>query len=340
MSDMIRLGIHIQGGPTLQTKHPLSPPRCPPSNHPCVLRAPEDVHLQALLSLGDASRATASALVESLMARLRRTGDAVVAIKCLLIIHQVIRRGPFILQDQLSLFRVFGGRNYLNLSAFSDGATAATLAFSAWVRWYARYLETLLSTSRTLGFFLCSSSSTLETENQVERISSLMNVDLIRDVDSLVALIEEICKVPDHSLQGNRLLSEVMGLVDGDYLSTVNEAELRLSEFRERLSQLSFGDPVKLMCELKRLEGCRERVAVLFSVKKASVETLWGLVGELKDSVGVVDVCRERGRVVSLGWRDKGSESARFDERVVKYGGSVKFSSGRFGSNKLSLMAL
>ncbi|XP_057495882.1 putative clathrin assembly protein At4g40080 [Actinidia eriantha] len=264
------------------------------SLHLAVLRAtthapstpPEDTHLHALLSLGDASRTTASALVESLMARLRRTRDAAVALKCLLTIHHVIKRGPFILQDQLSVFRVFGGRNYLNLSAFRDSATAATLALSAWVRWYARYLETLLSTSRTLGFFLCSASSTLERENQEEKMSSLMNVDLIRDVDSLVALIEEMCEVPDHSLQGNKLLYEVMDLVGGDYLSAINEVTLRLREFGERLSQLSSDDSVKLMCGLKRLEGCRERVAVVFSVKKASVETLWGLVGELKDRIG------------------------------------------------------
>ncbi|THG03605.1 hypothetical protein TEA_006950 [Camellia sinensis var. sinensis] len=281
------------------------------SLHVAVLRAtthssstPPDVkHLESLLSLGDASRATASALVESLMDRLHRTGDSSVVLKCLLTIHHIINRGPFILQDQLSIFPSFGGHNYLKLSAFRDGATATTWVLSAWVRWYARYLETLLSTSRTLGFFLCSCSSTLEKDKQDERLSSFMTVDLIRDVDSLVGLIEEICKAPDSlHVEGNRLLDEIMGLVGGDYLSAVNEVSLRLSEFMERLSCLSFGESVELMCCLNRLEDCKERLVVgSFTIKKPSTETLWGLIRELKNRVGMIDVYRESGKLGFVG---------------------------------------
>ncbi|CAL5368480.1 unnamed protein product [Camellia sinensis] len=320
------------------------------SLHVAVLRAtthssstPPDVkHLESLLSLGDASRATASALVESLMDRLHRTGDSSVVLKCLLTIHHIINRGPFILQDQLSIFPSFGGHNYLKLSAFRDGANATTWVLSAWVRWYARYLETLLSTSRTLGFFLCSCSSTLEKDKQDERLSSFMTVDLIRDVDSLVGLIEEICKAPDSlHIEGNRLLDEIMGLVGGDYLSAVNEVSLRLNEFMERLSCLSFGESVELMCCLNRLEDCKERLVVgSFTIKKPSTETLWGLIRELKNRVGMIDVYRESGKLVSVGRREKGTESARFGDRVVKYGDSVQFSSSRFGLDKLSFMVL
>ncbi|XP_058184934.1 putative clathrin assembly protein At4g40080 [Rhododendron vialii] len=300
---------------------------------------PDEKHLAALLTLGDSSRATASALIVSLMDRLRRTGTAAVALKCLLTIHHVIRRGPFILQDQLSVFPAAGGRNYLNLSGFRDGATPATWVLSAWVRWYARYLETLLSTSRVLGFFLCSTSTTLEKDNQDDRLSSYLNLDLIRDVHSLVALIEETCDAPDSLLvEGNKILYEVTGLVGGDHLSAVNEILSRLGELSQRLSCLSFDESVELTRGLKRLEDCRERVEVLFSVKKPLVEGLWGLVGELKNGVGMVNVCREGGKLVSEGRREQGSESARFVDRVVERGDSVRFSSARFGFNKLSLM--
>lgn len=48
------------------------------------------------------SRTTASIIIESLMDRLHRTSDASVVLKCLITIHHIIKRGPFILQDQLS----------------------------------------------------------------------------------------------------------------------------------------------------------------------------------------------------------------------------------------------
>lgn len=127
-------------------------------------------------------------------------------------------------------------------------------------------------------------------------------------------------------------------MVSGDHLSAVNEILLRLNELNQRLSCLSFGDSVELMRGLKRLEDCRERMEALFALKEPLGETLWGLVGELKSGVGMGNVCREGGKLMSVGRREKGSESARFDDRVVQHGDSVRFSSARFGFNKLSLM--
>ncbi|XP_052195269.1 putative clathrin assembly protein At4g40080 [Diospyros lotus] len=301
--------------------------------------APAYKQLDSLLSLGDASRTTASALVQSLMDRLHRTGDSSVALKCLFTIHYIIKHGPFILQDQLSIFPAAGGRNYLNLSAFRDGANPTTWALSAWVRWYARYLENLLSTSRILGIFLCSSSSTAEKDKQEERLASFMNVDLIRDAGSLVSLIEELCDMPDSLLvEGNKLLHDVMGFACGDYLSAVNEVVSRLSEFRVRVNCLSFGESVELMKALKRLENCKERLGLVFTVNKPSTEALWGLVEELKSGVGIV---MADGKAISLGRTEKGTESARFNgDRVLKNCESVEFCSERFELNKLSSMAL
>ncbi|OIS95942.1 PREDICTED: putative clathrin assembly protein At4g40080 [Nicotiana attenuata] len=318
-----------------------------PSNlslHLAVLRAtshtpstpPDDHHVSTLLSLGDSSRATASSLIVIIMDRLHRTGDSTVALKCLLIIHHIIKRGPFILQDQLSVFPATGGHNYLKLSAFRDRATSATWQISAWIRFYARYIETLLFTSRILGYFLSSFSCSSEKDKQEEKISSFLNSDLIRDVDSLVQLIEETCKIPDSLLlEGNKLLYEVIGLLGNDYLSTVNELLLRLSEFKERLSCLSFGESVELGCILKRLEECKERLCVILTVKKPSTESLWSLVNDLSEKIENLKVGKEGPKLLTYG---KASESARFGNRVMKFGDSVRFSSGRYEMTNLSLM--
>ncbi|CAH1429223.1 unnamed protein product [Lactuca virosa] len=305
------------------------------SLHVAVLRTtshspstpPNDHHLAALLSLGDSSRATASIIIHSIMNRLHRTNDSYVALKCLLTIHHIIKRGPFILKDQLSVFSSAGGRNNLKLSGFRDGASATTWVLSAWVRWYARYLETLLSTSKSLGFVVCSSSySVLEREKQQDSISSYMNSDLIRDFCSLVSLIEEICKVPDNLLvERDKLLHSVMELLANDYLSSVNEILLRLSEFKERLGLLSFNESVELASGLDRLTACKDKSLQLFSIRKPSVETLWEMIEELNNKFGFVKLQKLR--------RDSGSESARFGDRVLVTRDPMKFSSGRLRLN-------
>ncbi|XP_047313176.1 putative clathrin assembly protein At4g40080 [Impatiens glandulifera] len=297
----------------------------------------DERHLAALLSLGDSSRATASLLIQYLMDRLHRTGDVTVALKSLITIHHIIKRGPFILQDQLSIFPITGGRNYLNLSAFHDGGTAVTLTLSSWVRFYARYLETLLSTSRTLGFFLGSSSSSsssmLDKNKQEQRLSSFLNGDLVQEIDSLVGLIEEICKIPDNlQMTENGLVVLIVGLIDSDHLSAVNECLMRLSELKQRLVSLSFGESVELSCILKRIEDCRRKIDTLFPARKTSSENLWVFSGEMKEemagNVEEEEVARKR-----IGRREKMAESTRFEKRDK----SVRL---MFGSGEFSLMVI
>lgn len=298
---------------------------------------PDDHRISVLLSIGDSSRSTASQLVSSLVDRLHGTKNSTVALKCLLVFHHIIKRGPFILQDQLSIFPATGGHNYLKLSGFRDGASAFTWVLSAWVRWYARYVETLLATSRVLGYFL---GYFLEKDDkEEERMSSLLNEDLIRDVNSLVGVIEELCKMPDPNfiiIEGNKLLYEIVTLLTNDYLMTVNELVRRLSEFNERTSCLSFGESVELVCALKRLKDCKEKLLVIFTVQKPSVLTLWGLIDELKDKIEKLKVEKDERKLLTSWWgnSDKAmSESARFGRSVVKVNDSVQFSSGRIMYN-------
>ncbi|XP_039066757.1 putative clathrin assembly protein At4g40080 [Hibiscus syriacus] len=296
---------------------------------------PNPRHLAALLSFGHSSRATASTAVEALMDRLQTTRDAAVAIKCLIAVHHIIKRGSFILQDQLSVYPSTGGRNYLKLSNFRDDTTPLTWELSSWVRWYALYLEHLLSTSRILGFFLCSTSSSVDKDKEEGKASSLINSELLKEINSLGNLIVQIARASGSlNSNGNILVDEVLGLVGEDYLSSINEISIRVSEFRERHGCLSFVDSVELACALKRLEDCKEWIVNNFPEKKVMIETVWGLISELKDQIGNSEVYKEdKGRLLITGRRNKVSESARFGERVVMKRGSdsVKFS-GRFPS--------
>uniref|UniRef100_A0A7C9CIL3 ENTH domain-containing protein n=1 Tax=Opuntia streptacantha TaxID=393608 RepID=A0A7C9CIL3_OPUST len=289
---------------------------------------PSDHHLAAILSAGDGPRASAAVVIDSLMRRLHKTSSSAVALKCLLALHVIVRRGSFILHDQLSIYPSAGGRNYLKLSDFRDNSSPTTWELSTWIRWYAKYLEQILSTSRILGYFLFSTSCTLEREKAKEIIASLLCKDLLREIDGLINVLEEICKSPDCvQLEGNRLLIEVMGLVGEDYFTTIDEIVIRVEEFKERLSCLSFVDSVELVCALKRLEDCKDRLGSLFEVTGSGlVEDLWVLVSEMKEKVGEVKGFKEEKMVLSWGR----FESARFGEQVVKPHDSVQFASNRF----------
>ncbi|CAH2076092.1 unnamed protein product [Thlaspi arvense] len=314
------------------------------SFHLSVLRAtthdpstpPGNRHLALLLSAGTGSRATAASAVEAIMDRLHTTGDACVALKSLIIVHHIVKHGRFILQDQLSVFPASGGRNYLKLSGFRDEKSPLMWELSSWVRWYALYLEHLLSTSRVMGFFISSTSSTVHKDEYEEMVSSLTNTDLLREVDALVGLLEEACKIPDLPFSGGKPLAvKITQLVGEDYVSSIDELYTRFNEFKERPDTLSFGDSIELLCALKRLESCKERLSEIchWNWKKAWLDGFWGLVLEVKGMVGNLEGSygRIEKSIVGIGRREKRYGSARFTDRLVTgYGDAVRFSSGRF----------
>ncbi|XP_068643754.1 putative clathrin assembly protein At4g40080 [Aristolochia californica] len=301
---------------------------------PAVLRAtthdpatpPRDRHLNSLLSLGHGSRLTAAACIETLMDRLHTTRNSSVALKCLISIHHIIRSGSFILQDQLSIYPYAGGRNYLNLSNFRDESNPVAWQLSVWVRWYARVLEQMLYVSRVLGAFHSQTSCTTD-----EMVAALSNGDLVKEIDALVGVVEDIGKVPEYAyFTENRLVGEVMKLAGEESVLTQKEILLRVKETRERLGCLSFGESVELVCVLKRLEDCKQRVLFLCSIEEKSKlvggDVLLNLVGEIKEKIGIVE---ERGDGRTLKGRGIESESARLFERVVTSRDSIHFPSGR-----------
>ncbi|XP_058731546.1 putative clathrin assembly protein At4g40080 [Vicia villosa] len=290
---------------------------------------PTHKHISTLLSSTDGSRATASAFLELLIDRLHNTNDAAVALKSLIVVHHIISQGSFILQDQLSVYPYTGGRNYLNLSNFRRNTNPTSWELSSWVRWFAQHIENLLCTSRILGFFFLRNCSS----DGEERVSGITNTDLLKEFDSLVTLVEGICKRPDRAFDSNenkrrntnKLVDEIVNLVGEDWVVIETMVVVEVREFKERLGCLEFGEAVELVCCLKRLEECRERVVVILEFKQG----FWDLVRDLKEKVGV-EVYKEKGKVQKEGRRLRFSESDRFSDRVVSSRDFIRFPSGRF----------
>ncbi|MED6127577.1 hypothetical protein PIB30_089346 [Stylosanthes scabra] len=310
-------------------------PSTPPNHH----------NLSTLLSSADGPRSSASAAISILLHRLHSTHSSAVALKCLLAAHHVIRYGTFILQDQLSTAYPCsrGGRNYLNLSYFRDKSTPTSWELSSWVRWYAHHIENILFASRTLGSFFLAPTASPVREKKEERVSSLTNGDLLRELDSLVTLLEGIATKPNqnNNINGdyfnkNKLVDEVVGLVEEDAVMAVSEVSVRVKEFKERMGLLSFGEGVELVCMLKRLEECRDEiVACSLSVvvtEKGGGKRFWESVRELKEVAGKNVLCtEEEGKRV--GRSQRRTESERFlDGKVVLINSVdlVRFPSSRF----------
>jgi hypothetical protein len=290
---------------------------------------PTHKHISTLLSSSDGSRATASSFLELLMDRLQNTNNAAVALKSLIVVHHIISHGSFILQDQLSVYPSTGGRNYLNLSNFRHNTNPTSWELSCWVRWFAQHIENILCSSRILGFFFLGRSLT----DGEERVSGLTNGDLLKEFDSLVTLVEGICKRPNHaSNEGNKnrdknknkLVDEIVNLVREDWVVIESVVIVEVSEIKERLGCLEFGEAVELVCCLKRLEECKERVVMILE----SEQRLWELVSDVKDKVGM-EVYKEKGKVQKEGRRLRFSESDRFSGRVINSRDSLWFPSGR-----------
>lgn len=204
---------------------------------------------------------------------------------------------------------------------------------------YGLYLEHLLSTSRVMGFFVASASSTIHKDEYEDMVSSLTNTDLLREVDALVGLLQEACKIPDIPFSGGKPLADkITRLVGEDYVSSVNELYSRLNEFKERSNTLSFGDTVELVCALKRHESSKERLSEIWcgNWKRSWLDGLWSLVSEVKGVIGGLEDGYEQieKTFAGIGRREKGYESARFSDRlVIGYGDdTVRFSSGRFSN--------
>ncbi|MQL95553.1 hypothetical protein Taro_028216 [Colocasia esculenta] len=292
-------------------------------------------HLDALLAFGHGSRPAAASAIAAIFSRLRGTHDAAVALKCLLLAHHVARCGSFILRDQLlsALLQppAGGGCNPLNLSAFRDDSTADSWALSAWVRWYARVLEQLLSCYRATGIFLNQWNGDTQ-EGEEERAASLPSADVLEEMDALVTLLEEVRRAPYAGGEaGSGLVVEVVTWVREDRAAAEKELMTRVREMGERMVCLGFGDGVVLTCLLRRLEGCRGGAAV-------EGELRWDVVAEVTEKVRAA-MAREEDEQQRRGKggagqvkREKASESARIGDRVslLSADGPLRFGSTRW----------
>ncbi|KAA0065124.1 putative clathrin assembly protein [Cucumis melo var. makuwa] len=258
---------------------------------------PSDARVAAVLALGNDFRSsTAFACIEALMNRLHTTSSAAVAMKSLFTLHIIVIRGPFNLRDQVSFFPSYGGRNFLNLSAFRDVSDSEMNDLSSWVRWYAGVVEHNVIVDRKLDRILYFRSRNCEIDEGGRK----WKVDLAEELVVLVGFVERICEVPESlHLQKKDLVYEVVRLVLENYRLVQREIWVRVKEIGERVERLSVDELSELVGILIRLENCRWKVSVLF-VNRGKNEEFWELVKITKGKVAEKKRLKEEKRMVMV----------------------------------------
>ncbi|KAL5074908.1 hypothetical protein RYX36_013892 [Vicia faba] len=243
---------------------------------------PSESQIAAVLSIGNTSYSLPRATINSLMDRLHGTKNATVAIKCLFTLHHITIKGPFTLKDQLSCYPSYGGRNFLNLSAFRDDSDFESVQLSSWVRWYSAVLEQFLTISRILGYYLNSNSIKNDSNDSV-MMMKLSNADLLYKLEALIVFVEKVSDVPESlDLQRNELVYEIVRMVGEDYRNVQGEILMRLEELGKRIERVEdVGELNELLSYLRRLEESREKLVVLF-VNRRKNDGFWEMVREMK----------------------------------------------------------
>ncbi|XP_031497104.1 putative clathrin assembly protein At4g40080 [Nymphaea colorata] len=235
---------------------------------------PPHRHISTILATaGHSSRLVASTCVSSLLDRLHQTRSWAVALKCLIVVHRIAQQGPFILQDQLGFYPPAGGRSSLNLANFRDPSSPEGWAVSSWVRWYARFLESVLQASRVLGYFF---NSGRPDGNLEDDVAAMTNVELLKELEALVPVMEEIYRPEFLDGGRNPVVAEATSLVVADLHLLQEELLLRVREGEERIPALSFPELADFVSAVKRLGALLECPALVYGVKAT---------GRLRDSV-------------------------------------------------------
>ncbi|XP_028771863.1 putative clathrin assembly protein At4g40080 [Neltuma alba] len=287
------------------------------TNH-SISYPPSEDRIAAVLSVSQGSHLLPRVCIDALMDRLHETRNAIVALKCLFMLHTIVR-GPLALRDQLSYYPSFGGHNFLNLSNFRDDSGPESLELTSWVRWYAGVLEQSLTVSRVLGYHLTSGDNNNQ-KNGVQERKHLRgsNSDLLREIESLVGFVEQLTRVPESLyLQKNELVYEAVRLAGEDYRSVQSEIFLRVEEFGERMEILDVGELSGLVGYLTRIEGSKEKLVLLF-VNRIRNDAFWDLINQARRKMQAKKEEMEgkwlTARPKSIGWANPFLEA---DQRIA-----------------------
>lgn len=96
--------------------------------------------------------------------------------------------------------------------------------------------------------------NTYPEDNDPDRAASLTTHELLRETESLVALLETICFKPE--ADGGALVREVKKLAEREQYRAESRILVRAREMSQRVGSARFADWVEFLCMFRRLDRC------------------------------------------------------------------------------------
>jgi hypothetical protein len=170
----------------------------------------------------------------------------------------------------------------------------------------------------------------LAPSDDPDLLTVLQNHDVITELESLIAVLEEISRVPEGPAltEGNRLVSEVVRQAEEDWIKVRGEMANRIRELTERVGLLTYSDLVELLCVLKRIGEASSQPSDWEWM--AWDERLMSEVGRLEAKVEELVVVKNEAQERRVR-REKASESTRLFHPVrSELAQPVRFGSSRW----------
>lgn len=227
---------------------------------------PKEKHVRTIFAYTSATRPRADVAycIHALAKRLGKTGDWVVALKTLMVIHRTLREGDPTFREELINYSRSRG-HMLNLANFKDESGPGAWDYSAWVRVYALFLEERLESFRVLKYDVESERSSGHSKTR-----ELDTPELLEHLPALQGLLHRLMGCwPEGVAINNHIVQAALGLVLKESFKLYRAINDGIINLVDKFFEMQKHDAAKSLEIYKRAGQQAERLSEFYDMCKS-----------------------------------------------------------------------